>query len=182
MEPKRLFVAIPVTGALEQAVLGWQADHLAWPVKWLKADNLHITVVSPWLEDDIDSVVSKLEGFVDKIKKGELDIRPFDLRFFKIVFGPNRFSPRLVWAEGQSPVQLLELKNRLEQALAKPDGRFFRLHLTLGRFKLEDFGPAGLPDLFDRIDWGQEVKSFALFESILADGQAEYKKIREFSL
>lgn len=181
MEPKRLFVAIPVLGELKERALAWQAEHVSWPVKWLAGDNLHITVVSPWLETDVDSIISKLDNFVDKVKTGELDIKPFSLRFFKTVFGPNRFSPRLVWTEGQPPVALLELKNRLEQTLAKPDDRFFRLHLTLGRFKLEDFGPAGLPDLFDRVDWGQEVKNFALFESILKDGRAEYTKIKEFA-
>jgi len=177
MEPegKRLFVAIPVNGTLKDQALAWQASHPNWPVRFLAGDNLHITVVSPWYESDIDSVVAKLEDFAQNRRE------TFTINFFKVLFGPNRFSPRLIWAEGQAPVALLELKNRLEQVLAKPDHRFYRLHLTLARFRLEDFGPAGLPDLFDRVDWTQEVGSFALFESELKPEGAEYRKIKEFS-
>jgi 2'-5' RNA ligase len=174
-EPKRLFVAIPVLGKVKEGALAWQADHPNWPVRFLAGDNLHITVVSPWLETDVDLVVEKLDKFVSDQRE------PFSINFFKVVFGPNRFNPRLIWAEGQAPVSLLELKNRLEQALAKPDNRFYRLHLTLGRFHLEDFGSAGLPDLFDRVDWTEEVKSFALFESTLSQDGADYRQIKEFS-
>lgn len=180
MESKRLFVVIPVEGSLKEAALAWQTNHVGWPVRWLSGDDLHITVVSPWQEEDVDGVINKLDEFSDKIKRGELEIKPFDLKFFKTVFGPNRFSPRLIWTEGQPPVALLELKNRLEQTLAKPDNRFYRLHLTLGRFRLEDFGPAGLPDLFDRVDWGQYVKSFSLFESTLGADGPQYTKIKDF--
>lgn len=174
-ETKRLFVALPVSGKIKEGALAWQAEHPSWPIRFLADDNLHITVVSPWLETDLDSVIEKLDKFVSSQRE------PFPINFFKIVFGPNRFNPRLVWAEGQAPVPLLELKNRLEQTLEKPDNRFYRLHLTLGRFYLEDFGLAGLPDLFDRVDWTEEIKSFTLFESTLEQEGAEYHKIKEFS-
>lgn len=181
MEPKRLFIAIPVHGKLKELALAWQADHIGWPVNWLEGDHFHITVVSPWLETDIPAVISKLDDFAQSVLSGNISIKSFAINFFKVVFGPNRFSPRLIWAEGQPPVGLLELKNRLEQALSKPDNRFYRLHLTLARFLASDFGPAGLPDLFDRVEWDSEINSFVLFESIMKPDGPEYNKIKEFT-
>lgn len=180
-ETKRLFIAIPVKGKLQEEALAWQANHVGWPVNWLDRESFHITVVSPWLESDLPSLLTKLDNFAQTISQGELDIKPFGINFFKVVFGPNRFASRLIWAEGQASVPLLELKNRLEQILAKPDNRFYRLHLTLARFLLSDFGPAGLPDLFDRVEWGSEINSFILFESIMKEEGPEYIKIKEFN-
>lgn len=174
MEGKRLFIALPVTGDLAQSALSWQNNHFGWPVRWLEGENLHITVISPWLEEDIDSLVAKLDDFVKEAREG---VR---LNFNKVVWGPNRFNPRLIWAEGKAPVSLLELKNRLEQSLAKPDNRFYRLHLTLARFDVKDFGPAGLPYLFDAIDWNEEIKTFSLFESEIGPDGPKYKKIKDF--
>mgnify|MGYP001560942131 CR=1 FL=1 len=172
---KRLFIALPVEGSLRDEALAWQANHVGWPVLWLSGDHLHITVVAPWFETDIDKVINKLEDFA------QTPHQTFFIDFFKVVFGPNRQAPRLVWAEGNPPRSLLKLKDDLEIALNHPDPRFYRLHLTLARFKAPDFGLT-LPNLFDRVDWGAEIKSFALFESTLKpEGQAEYIKIREFN-
>jgi len=180
---RRLFIAISVEGELKEAILAWQADHFSWPVRWLSGDNLHITVVAPWVEANLDSVIGQLESFAQKPRV------PFYLRFFKVVFGPNRFAPRLVWSEGRAIKPILDLKDDLEAALGRPDPRFYRLHLTLARFQQTDFGPAGLPNLFDRVDWGQEVRGFTLYESILkpegagsaGSRQAEYIKIKDFN-
>lgn len=174
-------MAIPVKGQLQEAALAWQANHVGWPVNWTSGEAFHITVVSPWMETDVNTIVSKLDEFAQSVSTGKIDIKPFAINFFKVVFGPNRFAPRLIWAEGQPSVPLLELKNRLEQALAKPDNRFYRLHLTLSRFLASDFGPAGLPDLFDRVEWESKIDSFVLFESIMKPEGPEYIKIKEFS-
>lgn len=174
-EAKRLFVALPVAGSLNSDALTWQADHVGWPVNWLSGENLHITMVAPWFETDVDRVIKKLDEFAASPR------HTFFIDFNKITFGPNRQSPRLIWAEGNPPRSLLKLKDEIEIALNRPDPRFYRLHLTLARFKAEDFG-SSLPNLYDRVDWGSEIKSFVLIESILKPEGAEYKKIKEFSL
>jgi 2'-5' RNA ligase len=180
-ETKRLFIAIPVKGPLLEAALAWQANHVGWPVNWLEGEAFHITVVSPWLESDVPALISKLDEFTQSVLDEKISIKSFAISFFKVVFGPNRFAPRLIWAEGEPAVPLLELKNRLEQALSKPDSRFYRLHLTLARFLASDFGPAGLPDLFDRVEWKSDIDSFVLFESIMKPEGPEYIKIKEFT-
>lgn len=179
---KRLFIALPVTDSLLANALVWQTGHINWPVNWLSGDSLHITVVAPWLETDVDKIITKLDSFAQQPR------HTFFVDFYKVVFGPNRQRPRLVWAEGNPPQSLLKLKDDLEIALNRPDPRFYRLHLTLARFQASDFGPT-LPELFDRVDWRAETKSFVLFESILKKKEgtesgellsAEYLKIKEF--
>lgn len=174
MEGKRLFIALPVAGNLAQLALSWQNNHFGWPVRWLEGESLHITIISPWVEEDLESLLVKLDDFVKEPRESVV------LNFDKVVWGPNRFNPRLIWAEGRAPVSLLELKNRLEQALAKPDSRFYRLHLTLARFDAKDFGPAGLPHLFDAVDWSEEGKTITLFESEMGPDGPKYKKIKDF--
>ncbi len=174
-DARRLFIALPVEGSLSSDALTWQANHVGWPVSWLSGDHLHITVVSPWFETEIDKVINKLDEFAQMTR------HTFFIDFHKVVFGPNRRAPRLIWAEGNPPHSLLKLKDDLEIALNRPDPRFYRLHLTLARFKAEDFGLT-LPNLYDRIDWGAEIKGFTLLESILKpDAGPEYLKVKEFS-
>ena len=174
-EARRLFIALPVGGSLSSDALTWQADHVGWPVNWLAGDHFHITVVSPWFETELDKVINKLDEFAQTARN------TFFIDFNKVVFGPNRQAPRLIWAEGNPPHSLLKLKDDLEVALNRPDPRFYRLHLTLARFKAEDFGPS-LPNLFDRVDWGGEIKGFTLLESVLKpDSAPEYLKIKDFS-
>ena len=115
---KRLFIALPVEGSLRDEALAWQAGHVGWPVSWLSGDHLHITVVAPWFETEVDKVINKLDDFA------KTPHQSFFIDFFKVVFGPNRQAPRLVWAEGNPPRSLLKLKDDLEIALNRHDPRF----------------------------------------------------------
>lgn len=171
---RRLFIALPVEGSLRSDALTWQADHVAWPVSWLSGESFHITVVAPWLETDVDLIIRKLDEFAGKPRN------TFFIDFNKVVFGPNRQTPRLVWAEGNPPQSLLKLKDDIEVTLNRPDPRFYRLHLTLARFKAPDFGPT-LPNLYDRVDWGGEIKGFTLIESTMTPDGPTYTKIKDFS-
>jgi 2'-5' RNA ligase len=59
---RRLFFALPVEGSLNGDALTWQAGHVGWPVNWLSGDKLHITVVSPWFETEIEKVKALIDG------------------------------------------------------------------------------------------------------------------------
>ena len=74
---------------------------------------------------------------------------------------------------------IIELKEIIEDTLKiKPERRIFKLHLTIARFKFNNF--KNIKRLRQTIKWKQEVKSFYLFESILSPKGAEYKIIKEF--
>ncbi|OJI09179.1 MAG: hypothetical protein COV08_01990 [Candidatus Vogelbacteria bacterium CG10_big_fil_rev_8_21_14_0_10_49_38] len=182
---ERLFLAFPIAGNLLQSSLDWQAGHGAWPARWLPAEALHLTLVAPWAETDQAAVVAKLAEFASSDLAAEIFRQPIEVEFSRIAFGPHRFAPRLIWAEGRAPVALLELKNRLEQAVARPDHRYYRLHLTLARFDpaewLAQQGLTVLPELSEPISWPARFSGFALYRSVFWPDRVEYVKIKEFA-
>jgi len=173
---KRLFVALLTAPTLQKEILGWQERFANLPVRWLAGKNLHITLVPPWYEQDDASVIAKLEKLRGKQK-------PFALRFEKVTFGPDPRQPRLVWAEGQTPRELIELKTDIGKALAqKSDSRQFLLHLTLARFRPENFLSFPIKKLNEKVSWREEIKSFVLMESHLSSQGADYETLAEMVL
>lgn len=189
---RRIFLAIHASSALQAEAIAWQANYERLPVRWLKGHNLHLTLIPPWYESDIEKVKSKIE-------KAGNTVRPFAIRFERVTYGPNPRSPRLIWAEGRTPREMEDLKSKIENLLRQQpaasqergeprlggprrENRPFRLHLTLARFHPEDFSQFPLKHLDSPVDWRNEVKSFVLMESHLAPGGAEYEILETYSL
>jgi 2'-5' RNA ligase len=166
---KRIFIAIPLSSELEQIVTDWQAKHASLPVRWVKGENLHFTVVPPWEVDDVQPIIDKLNTL-------SLDFFPFTIQLHQIRLGPERFHPSLIWAEGQTPQKLFDLKSTIEHALRLTSAaQSLRLHITLARFKTEDFARFPNKELTEHIQWRQIVNSFVVMESHrLAEG-ADYE-------
>lgn len=169
---RRIFLAVKISEPLQEEILEFENDFRKLPVRWLAGKNLHVTLVPPWYEEDIESAVSKIKN---------TRTNPFYIEFSKVVYGPNPRSPRLVWAEGKAPAELIELEKLLENALGqKPENRPFLLHLTLARFRPEDFSRFLRKWLDENVDWKEEVKNFVLMESHLSRDGANYEVLREF--
>ena len=197
--PKRIFVAVGTAPELQEAVAAWAAAHGALPVRWLSGPvrngvsngagkNLHVTLVPPWYERDTDAVARKLaplRGFA-----------PFAVRFDRIVYGPSPREPRLIWAEGTAPQELIELKQKIELLLGvHPEARPFRLHLTLARlrtpkrsdggqarFRPEQFASFPMKRLDERVSWTEEIRSVLLMESHLSPAGADYEVLADIPL
>jgi len=56
------------------------------------------------------------------------------------------------------------------------------LHLTLARFRPEEFRRFAGQELEEKISWHETIDNITIFESILSPGGAEYKVIKVFSL
>lgn len=170
---KRIFVAISISEELQTQALDFQCSHQNIPVRWLSGKNLHITLIPPWYTDDTDSVKEVLR----EIKE---EITAFELRFQKISFGPSFREPRLIWAEGETPQEILSLINRLQKILnQKNENRPFRLHLTLARFRTEDFFSFPIKELNEEIDWREKISSIVLMKSHLSQKGADYEILEE---
>lgn len=177
---RRIFVALPISPSLQKAIARWQKGHAAWPIRWAKPESLHITLIPPWWVEDPRPVLSLLEG--DTLKRCHL-FDEFALTFHRVTFGPDPKRPRLIWAEGDVPPELLQLKRRLEEALQQPsEKRAFKLHLTLARFRPDSFPNFPAKALDEKIDWQEEVKSLALLESHLSPAGATYEQLAVFPL
>lgn len=169
MSMHRLFVAIPIAEELQAEIGDWRAQYRHWPVRWLAGKNLHITLAPPWEADDIEPAKTALESFCYEGK-------PFALAFRRVCFGPNLREPRLIWAEGQAPQEFLDIRERVSRLLNQPlDGRPFRLHLTLARFRPQDFVRFPMKRLDEAVSWRQAAGSIVLMESHLLPTGAEYE-------
>lgn len=169
----RVFVALPIF-ALQDEVLKIQKKYSNLPVRWILPHNLHITLVPPWEENNIELISNNL-----KLLDGQF--QAFKINFNLISYGPNKFSPRLIWASGSAPLELLKLRNFIFNVLGKkPEKRPFLLHLTLARF---DSGrKIKLPPLDVKIFWEEKVKEFVLMRSHLLKAGAEYETLEKFKL
>jgi 2'-5' RNA ligase len=171
----RVFLGIGIAPPLQKEILLWSKQYKKLPVRWLSGENLHVTLVPPWEEYDIESLKQSL---ADCPKMGA-----FEMSFERASFGPSPREPRLIWAEGKTPNTIPKLNATLERAAARAgEKRIFRLHLTIARFRPEDFSSFSIQTIEDHVVWKEEVKSFRLYQSHLAPTGARYETLEEFSL
>jgi 2'-5' RNA ligase len=140
-----------------------------------------VIVVNDGSTDNITEVISLLKGVKSK---------SFILEFGTVLLGPKPSSPRLIWATGNAPVELIMLRNQIQKALNEivriPRGRVryapgeFLMHATLARLRPQL--SEGFPRLPMSILWRMQVKEFVLYESILKPQGAEYTKLARFNL
>ncbi len=172
---RRIFLALTLSEALQAEIIAWETKYDRLPVRWLLGHNLHVTLVPPWYAKNLDEILATLR------RQG--GTRPFEYEFNHVSFGPNARSPRLIWAEGKAPREMAELKMKLEEAVgARAERRQFSSHLTLARFRPEDFARFNVKKIDDRVSWKEKADSFSLLEAHLRPSGAEYEILETFKL
>jgi 2'-5' RNA ligase len=173
---KRIFIALPIDHELIEQIESWKKPNADLPVRWLQGKNLHITLVPPWEAEYPNDVIAALE-------KMPREIGPIPLEFNGTAFGPDAEHPRLIWATGEIPKQLIELKKQIETTLRRPpDRKHFLLHLTLARFRPATFTEFPEHKLEKRINWTATVSSVVVMESKLLPAGADYTVLAEIPL
>jgi RNA 2',3'-cyclic 3'-phosphodiesterase len=173
---KRIFIASPLSAHLHKTITHWQQTHASLPARFVAPENLHVTLVPPWEEHNVNSVITKL-------RQARLGVTPFSLQFDRIVLGPNQHSLRMIWVKGPTPPELMRLKYQVEQTLGiKSVDRPFKLHVTLARFRPEDYQNFPRPNINEVIDWQENINSFALMQSFLLPQGVKYQTLEQFLL
>lgn len=171
----RVFVGIPIEEALRPAVLDLKEKFKNLPLRWVSGNGLHITLVQPWYAEDADCAVGELSALVNEVV-------PFKIKFKSVTFGTSPKRPRLLWTMGEDYDReiMLRLKAVAETVFGqRPDIRPYAPHLTLARFKEEDFEKFPTKNLDEKIDWEMEVNSVALYESKLEHSGSEYEILKK---
>lgn len=170
-------MGIPASEELKEKISEWSEGFKDWPLRFVSGNGLHITVVQPWYMEE--SEISNLEAQIGGAFK---NIEPFKIKFKELTFGTSPKRPRLIWAMGEDydDEAALKLKAAAETAFSqKPDIRPYRPHLTVARFKEEDFEKMSTKDLHEKIDWEMTVDSIALYESKLLQSGSEYEILKK---
>lgn len=176
---RRVFIAIPIENEISRQINLFRKKYLNNSnSRWIKKENLHITLIPPWYVEEIE--LTRLIKLI-KLIKGKT--KSFNVHFNKVTFGPDPKRPRLIWASGETPLVLIHLKKLLENLLEKePEKRKFKLHLTIARFNQKDFEKFKNKDLNVEINWRSKVENIALFESKLKRSGAEYSVLTQIKL
>ncbi|MFC1822787.1 RNA 2',3'-cyclic phosphodiesterase [Thermodesulfobacteriota bacterium] len=155
-------------------------------VKWVKADNIHLTTV---FMGNIQ--VESMKDIGEEIRLVCLRYGPFDIALRGMGLFPGRSSPRVLWLGLTGDLErLAQFRDDLQGALRsfgiKQEKRKFKPHLTLGRFRRSRRGKTQLNDLL----WNyNDLKSpvcsleeLALYKSELKASGAEYTRLDSWSL
>lgn len=133
----RTFIAVEVSpkirSRLSDDIVALKAH--APLVKWVKPDNLHLTLrfLGDVKENDLEELFDALHEDVESLA-------PFTLEIRGIGSFPNWRHPRVVWAGcGEGADEAVELADTVESLCVdlgyEKEHRSFRPHLTLGRVK-----------------------------------------------
>lgn len=166
---KRLFIGCLVSKKLQNEIYSWRKKQNL-PVRWIAEKNLHLTIIPPFYDDE--------KKIIDLIKNFSLTSKHFFLKFNKIVSGPTRKTPRLIWLEGDKNSFLEILKKELEDNLPiKPEKRELLPHITIARF------PKNVKlRISENFQFMEHIESLSLLESKLSRKGAEYEEIIKIKL
>ena len=155
-------------------------------VKWVKVDNIHLTVVFMGNKKTED-----IEAIGDAAQKACLKYGVFDISLKGMGFFPNSRNPRVLWLGLHGDLDRMSyfrdaLQKHLKPFGIKEEKRRFKPHLTLGRFRKQKKMDSRLDDLVleykDLTSPSCPLKELILFKSDLKPGGAEYTKLETWPL
>jgi 2'-5' RNA ligase len=161
---QRVFIAINLPAEIKKQLASYQSQWPELPVRWAKADNLHITL--EFLGYLTDEEVLKT---CQKTKELAASCKPFTVLLNKICYGPpQKMPPRMVWVMGE----------KIKELNLSP-------HITLGRIKTwqwKQIEPEERPEVETEINFSFEVNSIEVMESQLKRGGPEYTILESLKL
>ena len=183
----RIFIAINLPKEIKTTLSNYQIKWPDLPCRWVKKENLHITLAFlGYLTDE------ELVEVIKLTKKTASNFSPFNVLINKICYAPpNKFSPKMVWVLTEKSAPLLELQKELVKEIQnsiktlKNEDRDFTPHITLGRIKAWQFrqiDPEERPQIEEDIDLRFKVTSIEVMESFLKRGGPKYEILESCKL
>jgi RNA 2',3'-cyclic 3'-phosphodiesterase len=172
--PRRVFIGIPAGEELMAEVTEFRKRHAGLRVRWIKPENLHLTVVPPWESENPVGFC----GILEDVASG---FQAADATFTLVRPGPVPSRPRLVWATGKASSFFPALRDELSTRLSpvSVEHRPFLLHLTIARVRHEDERALARMELEEPVSWSATFRRLCLYESILKPSGAEYRILCE---
>jgi RNA 2',3'-cyclic 3'-phosphodiesterase len=179
----RLFVALEIPSAvrrnLAELILEFRA--IAPQVKWVRAENLHVTL--KFIGEVADTRLETIRAALGEVRSES----SVTLEFRGLGFFPNEKHPRVLWAGIEASANLSVLAAEIESATEKlgieRERRPFSPHLTLARFespKLSDPFRSAIAENAAREFGSLRTNQFHLIESKLKPSGAEYTTLQTF--
>ena len=179
----RLFIAIEIPESIRSAFASLLKEFraVAPQLKWVRAENLHVTL--KFLGETDPAKLGALQNVLSAVRSAE----PVSLEFRGLGFFPNEKRPRVFWAGMEASANLKTLAADIDQTvhpLGFPlEERPFTPHLTLARFSLPGIPPKLLQAINEKNSqsFGSlGTRQFHLIESKLKPAGAEYTTVQSF--
>jgi len=149
------------------------------PVKWIKAENLHLTL--SYLGHIDDGAINEI---FKKISQAVENIEAFGIEFNKIALD-NLTDSKLIWLTGEASHELKLLQEKIEQALGifvAVKKKFFP-HVILGRIRQKKWAELPQkPEIEIRYPLILSVENVDIMASDFIDNGQEYTLIESFPL
>jgi 2'-5' RNA ligase len=179
----RLFIAIEIPQSVRSTFASLLKDFssIAPQVKWVRAENLHVTL--KFMGETQSAKLGPLQNALSAVRSAD----PVNLEFRGLGFFPHEKRPRVFWAGMEASANLKTLAEEIDQT-THPLGfsleeRPFTPHLTLARFQ-----PPGIPPKLLQAIQEKSAQAFGslrtgefhLIESKLKPTGAEYTTVQTF--
>jgi len=184
MTHRRIFIAINLPENIKKEISNYQLKWLELPIRWVKKENLHITLsFLGYLTDEELLEVLKIS------EETALKHKSFIINLNRIIYGPPKQPPRMVWVEGEKSEELGKMQKDLESSLSgqgtHEESRAYAPHITLARINQWEFRkiePEERPEINEEINLSFEVNSIDVMESRLKKGGPEYSILESCQL
>jgi len=179
----RTFIAIDLPESVRAELRRRQASFrsASADARWTHPEGIHLTL--KFLGEVSDARVKEVSQSLKTLGRFE----GFRVGLKGFGFFPDARRPRVFWVGVEAPADLGRLVEKVEAAMQKigfaREGRTFRPHLTLARFRVPQPQPALQSLLAQQTEQelgNFEVSEFFLFESKLSPQGAEYRKVERF--
>ena len=175
----RAFIALEIEAEMRRAIaeLKERLRPLAHGARWVRGEGIHLT-----LRFLSETSPAQVEGLRAVLAAAAADCPPAEIRVRGLGTFPERGSPRVVWLGMELPGPVLNLQRECERAAVEMgfprEGRPFRAHLTLARFRDRVPHPELPP-----VDLGAtRLGELVLFQSDLRPDGAVYTPLARFAL
>ncbi len=171
----RLFIAITLSESLKARIGEWEGS-ADLPVRWTTAENLHVTLLPPWEEANLEEAKLKFKQSLNQSKSSVLTCQD-------IAYGPEALAPRLIWINCAPSAALRTMKLKLEDVFPSPrENRPYVPHITLARFPRRKWKKLQGHPLNIPFSGEEKVQTIQLIKSELLPDGAHYQVVESVAL
>ncbi|HMN19510.1 MAG TPA: RNA 2',3'-cyclic phosphodiesterase, partial [Candidatus Moranbacteria bacterium] len=157
---------------LSKRLMDKMAPYKELPVKWVRQENLHVTVAFIGYVDE-----SQIGEICEKVRVATENTEAFDLELAQITFLPDDQAPQAIVALALPSKEMLDLVEKVEKALGTfvASRKEYRAHITLGRIRAEKWDALEeAPRIDEKLHAIVSVEDIKVVESVSQKGGVQY--------
>lgn len=131
---RKIFISINISDKIKNRLVSATQQWQNLPVKWVRKENLHITLAFLGYIDD-----EKIAEICLAVKELSKEEATFEIELDKIELGPDEKEPKFIWLSGIPSEELRSLVAKIEKEvfISSLEKKSFRPHITLGKIRKE---------------------------------------------